>query len=661
MRAELYQGIVDSVYKGELRGNEVGKRIVLPATFIGGPRDMRRRYLDALALVQRFGKPDLFITMTCNPEWKEIQENLYVGQTAQDRPDLTARVFRAKLQDLRDQLFKNEIFGHVAAHVHVIEFQKRGLPHVHMLIIFKSENKINTTDEIDKFVSAELPDEEKNPELFDLVKKQMMHGPCGEKNPKNSCMVKEKCKCHYPRSYCESTIQGKDEYPIYRRQDNGSFIRVRNADLDNRWVVPYNAYLLSRYNCHINVEVCSGITAVKYLYKYIYKGHDRVAIHMTQNDDQNQVDEIKQFQDARWISAQEAVWRVFEFSLNDISPAVINLQLHLPNKQFVAYHASQNLQNLLVWDHASKTMLTEYFSMCATSEKARKYLYKEFPEHYVWDKKDKVWTERKRYCNVIGRISAANPIEGERYYLQLLLNHVRGPNFFRYLLTINGTECYSFKEAAQKRGLLEDDQSIIECLNEAITFQMSNELRRLFAIILVHCAPTDVKILWDTYFDALSEDFKRDADNEWSREIQDEMSIEIPEEDHNAEKEKVEFFFIQGDYDANITLFDEVAAVYVGCSVDEYISSISHDENDSAYYRGLAAPNSTEMRFMTTIKHAKFDDRGKLNLIASAIQKIECDPMNAVMKSMVTSIEETKDHEEGREEIVKKAPKTKQK
>ena len=53
IRAELYQGIVDSIFVGESRGSKVGKRIVLPATFIGGPRDMRRRYIDAMALVQR--------------------------------------------------------------------------------------------------------------------------------------------------------------------------------------------------------------------------------------------------------------------------------------------------------------------------------------------------------------------------------------------------------------------------------------------------------------------------------------------------------------------------------------------------------------------------------------------------------------------------------
>ncbi len=47
---------------------------------------------------------------------------------------------------------------------------------------------------------------------------------------------------------------------------------------DNRWVVPYNPYLTMRYQCHINVEVYSSITAVKYLYKYVYKGHDRALV-----------------------------------------------------------------------------------------------------------------------------------------------------------------------------------------------------------------------------------------------------------------------------------------------------------------------------------------------------------------------------------------------
>uniref|UniRef100_A0A1S4C5F7 Helitron helicase-like domain-containing protein n=1 Tax=Nicotiana tabacum TaxID=4097 RepID=A0A1S4C5F7_TOBAC len=173
---------------GEYRGDKVCQRVILSASFIGGPRDMRRRYMDAMALVQHFGKSDLFITMTCNPDWAEIQENLCEGQLAQDRPDLVTRVFRAKLQDLKDQIFKKKIFGPVAAHIFVVEFQKRGLPHIHLLIILEQGYKITSADQYDKFISTKLPDEEECPLLHDLVVKHMMHGPCGKHHPTNSCM-----------------------------------------------------------------------------------------------------------------------------------------------------------------------------------------------------------------------------------------------------------------------------------------------------------------------------------------------------------------------------------------------------------------------------------------------------------------------------------------
>ena len=81
IRANLYQGLVDSLHAGEGRSEVVGKRMVMPSSFIGGSRDMRRRYLDAMALVWRFGKPDIFLTMTCNSKWDEITCESYPEQT----------------------------------------------------------------------------------------------------------------------------------------------------------------------------------------------------------------------------------------------------------------------------------------------------------------------------------------------------------------------------------------------------------------------------------------------------------------------------------------------------------------------------------------------------------------------------------------------------
>lgn len=58
-------------------------------------------------------------------------------------------------------------------------------------------------------------------------------------------------------------------------------VKKGRHELDNRWVVPYNPYLCQKFDCHINVEVCATIKAVKYIYKYVYKGHDRAQVEVT--------------------------------------------------------------------------------------------------------------------------------------------------------------------------------------------------------------------------------------------------------------------------------------------------------------------------------------------------------------------------------------------
>jgi hypothetical protein len=109
IHADLYKGIVDSITAGESQGSAVGKRTVLPAKFQGCYRDMKKRHMDAMTLVQAYSKHDIFLTMTCNPNWQEILDNLLPGQTPQDRPDLIAHVFRAKLERMKEMLLKSHI------------------------------------------------------------------------------------------------------------------------------------------------------------------------------------------------------------------------------------------------------------------------------------------------------------------------------------------------------------------------------------------------------------------------------------------------------------------------------------------------------------------------------------------------------------------------
>ena len=163
----------------------------------------------------------------------------------------------------------------------------------------------------------------------------MMHESCGTCMPNAPCMKDGKCFKRYPRSFQENTIENEDGYPIYRHRNNGRTVEVRGIQLDNRWVVPYNPYLTTKYDCHINVEICSSIAVIKYLFKYVYKGHDRATIEIGRNNMQEQEqeranDEIRLYLDARYISASEASWRIFHYQLHDEKPDIIQLYIHLP-------------------------------------------------------------------------------------------------------------------------------------------------------------------------------------------------------------------------------------------------------------------------------------------------------------------------------------------
>ncbi|GAA0187451.1 hypothetical protein LIER_34739 [Lithospermum erythrorhizon] len=144
-------------------------------------------------------------------------------------------------------------------------------------------------------MSAELPDKDVDPYLYSLVVKHMMHGPYSELNSENICMHDGKCKNSYQRQFSSFRVHGKGRYPIYHRRDSGCTAMVRGKVLDNRWVVPYNPQLLADFNCHFNIEICFDIRVIKYLYKYIHKGHDRVAFRISPDKEREVVNEIDNF------------------------------------------------------------------------------------------------------------------------------------------------------------------------------------------------------------------------------------------------------------------------------------------------------------------------------------------------------------------------------
>ncbi|PIA57971.1 hypothetical protein AQUCO_00500123v1 [Aquilegia coerulea] len=147
------------------------------------------------------------------------------------------------------------------------------------------------------------------------------------------------------------------------------------------------------------------------------------------------------------------------------------------------FSENQTASDLVEDEDTSRTMLTEFFTKNVEDPVAQQYLYREFPEHYIWSP------------------------NGDKFYVRMLLIHKRGPISFDDLKTMEGVVYNTFKEAAEHMGLLERDTALFDCLTEASISRMPSALRRLFATILFFCNPVGVRSLWDEFYQYMIEDY----------------------------------------------------------------------------------------------------------------------------------------------------------
>ena len=147
----------------------------------------------------------------------------------------------------------------------------------------------------------------------------MLHGPCNEK-----CLDEEgHCKHGYRKSFLDETSWQGESRIEYRRRNNGiTFVNKNGFVFDNRDVVPYNRYLLLRYQCHMNVLICTTkISSIRYLFSYTTKGVNMATLKAT--FESCGCDEVQRYVNGRYISAPEAFWRLFQFSILEISPSTM--------------------------------------------------------------------------------------------------------------------------------------------------------------------------------------------------------------------------------------------------------------------------------------------------------------------------------------------------
>jgi hypothetical protein len=487
----------------------LGTPVFMPASFVGSAQWYRALYHDAMALPAHFGRPDLFLTMTCNPKWPEITDNLPAGGDPLDHPDLVARVFFSKWMALLSDVTRSHIFGEVLAFCWRIEWQFRGWPHVHCMIILRT--KLLSAHQIDGIISAEIPDPVQHPVLHQMVKDFMIHGPfCGDMRPVARCRQKDElnCRFRYSKARQESTAICDNQFPLYRRRQRHTTV-VKGHVISDEWVVPHNALLLLRYRCHVNLEVVSHMKVTKYCYKYVFKKPDEATIVL---------DQIDHYISSRVLSAGEAVWRILGLRLHQESPPVFRLDLHLP-QQHTVYMTVGPLADEASSVATQTTTLLQWFLLNQRDTGARQFKcvpdvcshngmfvtiirYSEIPRHYVWVNSS--WQPRQKDTRSVGRIYVTGFQDSELFYLRQLLCIVRGATSWHDVRSYLGVSYPTFKDTCAARGMLLDDSEYIEAMYAICSTACSvDSLRYQFVCMMVQCNPTNSATMFEMFISDL--------------------------------------------------------------------------------------------------------------------------------------------------------------
>ncbi|GJW25506.1 putative PIF1 DNA helicase/replication protein A1-like protein [Tanacetum coccineum] len=278
----------------------------------------------------------------------------------------------------------------------------------------------------------------------------MMHGPCGAENPSYPCTADYKCTKKFPKQFNESTVIEDNGYGIYKRRNDGATVKKSRINLHNDYVVPYNPGLL---------RVIATI-------------------------DGEEVDEIKDYLNCRYLSSCEAAWRIYGFDIHYKTPSVERLPFHLKDEQQVIFDATESIDYAVDKSSVNETKFESWMQLNQTDTFARSLLYVEIPRYFVWNQKQRVWTRRKQGKS-LGRIHHVPPSWGEVYYLRAILNKVRGPMEWDDLKKVDDVLYPTYRDACYARGLLQDDKEYIDGLLEASFWGMGDYLRSIFVMLIM--------------------------------------------------------------------------------------------------------------------------------------------------------------------------------
>ncbi|CAH1445086.1 unnamed protein product [Lactuca virosa] len=263
----------------------------------------------------------------------------------------------------------------------------------------------------------------------------------------------------------------------------------------------------------MNLEWCNQVGSIKYLFKYINKGPDRITASIVdptkkkkKQIENNDHDEIGEFYNCRYISACEACWRLFGYDIHYRTPSVERLSFHLEHKQPVVFKPNQHLNQVVSKPTVAASQFLAWMECNKHDEDARKLSYVEFPTKYVWNKSDKIWTKRKTKSKALGRLNHVSPKAGDIYYLRILLNKIKGPTCYEDIKTINGIVHDSYKDACYALGLLDDDREYISSINETHHWATASFCRSLFVMLITSDSLSSPAHVFEETYQCLSDD-----------------------------------------------------------------------------------------------------------------------------------------------------------
>ena len=524
--------------------------VYLPASFLGSNRWSSNQIADSLTIAAVYGPPTFFVTFTCNGDWPEIRSCLRPGQTYTDLPVVVCRVFKQKLSRLMTifrTMFPNA--GQLLYAIQRVEFQKRGLPHAHILLKYATD--CVSPDDIDRVISARIPEAADNAEIVHRFMLHPTHSssvinhvPPSAENPLKYCEKWKNgarmCRFGYPKPPQQQTSLDSSNRVLYRREQGDSF------------VVPHCLPLLRKFECHMNVEIAGCGQLFQYLFKYIHKGildyfHEYIGVNIivgpdrarfrirTEDNgdaDEAPINEIDDYWNGRYLTSTEAAWRILGYNITQKTPSVTALPVHLPDSlHHQRYHRSNSSPTLSNLEHyfarPNGTFLdgtvqrrfkdlryTEYFSRFRlqkfkNANAGRPGLFLEqptsqgaFPMHVV---------QRDSSRPHLSRLQSIHVSRGELFYLRSLLLSRPGISWVD-LRTIDGMVYPSFQAACIALGLFADKNEAQVCMQEAVeTLRTPQQLRILFVHLLTNsCVGTPLQ-LWNDFREKISEDLIVDA------------------------------------------------------------------------------------------------------------------------------------------------------